>query len=204
VANDGTVTLAGKEDEGRILFTYLVSNKQMGDPVTVTVLRGRESLEIMLKTGPMPVRIPWYNEYEAPPRYVIYAGLVFQPLSRAYLQNWREWWYDADKLLLYYYYFHQADNLRPERREFVVLSRVLPDTVNTYVAFAAERIVASINGRPINGLEDVFAALASPQGGFHFIRLEGFDKPVVIDAAEAARRHPEILKKFRILQDKRL
>lgn len=204
VANDGTVSMRGQEDEGRILFTYLVSNKQMGEQVAVTILRGTTQTGLTLRAGPVPVRIPWYNEYESPARYVIYAGLVFQPLSRSYLQNWKEWWYQADKRMLYYYSYHQVDEQWPDRKEYVVLARILPDPVNTYVGFAAEKIVESINGVPIGRLEDVVAALQAPSGVFHVIRVEGFDKPVVLDAREADRVHPQILKTFRIAQDKRL
>jgi S1-C subfamily serine protease len=204
VANDGTVSIVGQEDEGRILFTYLVSSKQMGEPVKVTILRDGKETAATLRAGAVPVRIPWYNEYEAPPRYVVYAGLVFQPLSRSYLQNWKEWWSQADKRMLYYYSYHQVDRQWPERKEYVVLSRVLPHPVNTYVGFAAEKIVLSINGVTVNRLEDVPAALATPVGGFHVIRLEGYEKPVILDAAEADRLHPQILRAFRIEKDKRL
>jgi S1-C subfamily serine protease len=204
VANDGTVSMRGQEDEGRILFTYLVSNKQMGEQVAVTILRDNTKVAMTLRAGAMPVRIPWYNEYETPPRYVIYAGLVFQPLSRSYLQNWKEWWYDADKRMLYYYSYHQVDQQWTERQEFVVLARILPDPVNTYVGFAAEKVVQTINGVPINRLEDVVTALQRPAGGFHVIQVEGFEKPVVLDAREADRAHPQILRNFRIAQDKRL
>ena len=204
VANDGTVSIRGKEDEGRILFTYLVSDKQMGDAVRLSVIRGGSAMDVELRASSTPVRIPWYNEYESPPRYVIYAGLVFQPLSRAYLQNWREWWYDADKRLLYYYYYHQEEDLHPERKEFVVLSRVLPDPVNAYLGSAAQRIVENINGRDIDSLADVVTALGESRGGFQVIRVEGFEKPIVLDVAEATARQPLILQKYRIAQDKRL
>ena len=70
--------------------------------------------------------------------------------------------------------------------------------------FAAEKLVVSINGVSIDRLEDVPAALAAPREGFHVIELEGFEKPVVLDAAEADRLHPQILRTFRIEKDKRL
>jgi S1-C subfamily serine protease len=204
VANDGTVSLQGKEDEGRVLFTYLVANKQMGEDAALTVLREGRAVDVRFPVGANPVRVTWYNEYEAPPRYVIYAGLVFQPLSRSYLQNWEDWWYEADKRMLYYYSYHNLDVISPERREFVVLSRILPDPVNTYIGFAAEKIVASINGHTILGLEDVAAALREPVDGYHVILIEGFEKPVVMDAPQAQAAHAQILRRFRISTDTRI
>ena len=92
--------------------------------------------------------------------------------------------------------------------EFVVLSRILPDRSTSYLNAAfgqtVGRLVHSINGIPINALEDVSRAFEHPLDGFHVVRVEGEGTPLVLDAQASSARHHAILAQYDIPEDTRL
>ena len=56
-----------------------------------------------------PVPLVAYSQYDVRPRYFVYAGLVFQPLSLNFLATWSKWWDSAPKEFLYHFYFGSPD-----------------------------------------------------------------------------------------------
>jgi len=123
IANDGTIPFM----QGRMYYSYLIDLKQIGDMISINVLRKGKPLTVRYPLGTYQFRISWFNEYETLPRYCIFGGLIFQPLSKEYMKTWDKWWYTADRRLLYYYSYYIQDAIFPERKEFITLTRVLPD-----------------------------------------------------------------------------
>lgn len=194
IANDGTIRFS----QGRIYYSYVIDTRQVGEPITLNIIRkGRPATT----TYPMKAfqhRISWFNEYETLPRYCIFGGLIFQPLSKEYLMTWDKWWHTADRRLLYYYQYHINDRLFPERKEFILLNGVLPDEANTYLSDVHDKAVDSINGVKITKLGDVPAAFNAPRGGYHVIRLDGTTFPLVLKASEMDAANIRIQKKYNI------
>ena len=126
-------------ERGRIFFSHLVASKQIGENVSIEVLRDNQPIKVNFAVYSLPVRIAWFNEFDILPRYFIFGGIVFQPLSREYLKTWNEWWYNADNRMLYYYYYHNLDECSPEREEFVLINRVFPDPANTYRPISCDK-----------------------------------------------------------------
>ncbi|NOZ22202.1 MAG: trypsin-like serine protease [Planctomycetes bacterium] len=200
IANDGSIPL----EDGRIRFTHLVDLKHIGEAVELGIWREKKPMAVRFPVLLPPVRIPWFKQFESLPRYYIYAGLIFTPLSRGYLETWNKWYYNADPLMLYYYTCLQRDRCHPERQEFIVLVSVLPDPANTYVSDVRNKIVSKINGIAINRLEDVIEAFKRPLGKFHRVDVEGGRKPIVLNAEQAKKASAQILMKYRIPSDRRL
>ncbi len=200
IGNDGSIMF----ENGRIMFTYLIDDKQVGDSVVITLLRkgGKKSVQVPLFT--FSLRIPNYYEFEKKPRYLIYGGIVFQRLSLEYLNMWDEWWDKADPLLLYYFNDNVSDNIFPEREEFVVINKILPGSVNLYMANEVDGVVDTVNGIPIHRLEDVLKAVEHPVEGYTVITLDNSPRPIVLDAEEAERTHADILKQYGIASDREL
>lgn len=194
IANDGTIAFLN----GRLSYTHLVDMKQIGEPMTLKILRRGSVRAVTYRMKEHPFRISWMNEYEKLPRYQIFGGLLFQPLSKEYLMTWEQWWLNADRRLLYYYLYHAQDNLYPERKEFVVLTRVLPDDSNTYLSGIHDQVVSSINGMPIRELKDVAEAFKQPKGGFHVIHVDGTTYPLVLKASEMDEANKRVKSKYDI------
>ncbi len=199
IANDGSIPF----NDGRLLFSYLVSSRQAGEKTEMEVLRNKKTITISVPLSSKDERVPTYNEYESLPRYFIYGGIIFQPLTREFLESWDTFWYNADPGLLFDFYYCETDNIAPEREEFVMINHVLPDPANTYIANTSFVVVDSINGKKINKLEDVQAALAKPAGKYHVIRLDGQSVPIVVLAQAMDGAHKAILAKYGIKSDKR-
>jgi S1-C subfamily serine protease len=131
LANDGTVPFRHRE---RIHFEYLLMQKFKGDLCKVTVWRDGKELELEIKLKPkIQELVPSLasNSVRNPP-YIVYGGLVFTKLSFAYLVEYGEDWYNTAPRDLLYHAFH-AEHLR-EGQEIVILSHVLVDDCNLYVA----------------------------------------------------------------------
>jgi S1-C subfamily serine protease len=194
VANDGTIRFM----QGRIFYSYLIDAKQIGETIKLAVLRKGRTCRINYPLKSYQFRISWFNEYETLPRYCIFGGLIFQPLSKEYLMTWNKWWLTADRRLLYYYSYYISDNLYPERKEFVILNRVLPDQANTYISELHDKVIDSINGVKIKSLQDVVNAVQKPVGGFHVIRIDGTSFPLVLKASEMDEANRRIGIKYNI------
>ncbi len=200
IANDGSI----KYSFGRIRFSIIVDEKQIGDTVVLEVLRKKHVIKTSIKLSRFIPRIAWYDEFETLPKYYIFAGIVFQPLNREFLKCWDKWWYMADRRMLYYFSYLDRDNAIPWKKEFVVINHVLPDKANTYVSDISDLIVDIINNKKITKLEDVIEALKRPVGEYHIIETEGFNKPIVLKASEIKEANKRILEKYEIPSDRRL
>lgn len=193
IANDGNIALNGNH----VLFAELLERKQWGDQVGFRVWRKGKVFEIQVPlTNPYDPFI-FRNEYDKRPEYFVYAGLVFSPLTRNFLRTID----DArsapnTQQLEYYRTYAKRDDLVSNRNEVVVLIRRLPHSVNTYTKDFLNGIVARVNGQAIAGLEDIEAALATPEDGFHVITFEGMEHSLVLDATAADRAGPAIAERY--------
>lgn len=200
VANDGSIPYGN----GRILVTDLFSRRQFGDSINFEIYRNGEIINFDLTLVKHKFRINSYNSYDTLPRYFIFAGIIFQPVSLEYLKTWKEWYYNADKLMLYYYYYNNRDEIFPEREEFIVINHVLPDSANTYISNVDDMIVNSVNNIPINNLDDLVEAFNHPVDGYHIIKLDNDYKPLVISADNIEETNERILKNYDIPEDRKL
>lgn len=195
IRSDGFVELNGE----RVEMVEVVERKFKDDTVEFELLRdgGRKQKTVTLK-GIWPYNI-MANRYDALPRFVLFGGLVFQPLNR----NFRNA-YDFDNLLVRYFYENfVSDELYQDHPEVIVLSQVLADPVNTHFTDFTGSVVESINGRKIEVLEDVAEAL-SQEAEQYVIELMGDNRPLVLErqAVEAARER--ILQRYEVARESHL
>lgn len=179
---DGKIDLDGD----RVEMAEIFERKFKGDEVKLEILRGgdKESLTLVLDR-PWPFEMQ-ARAYDKRPRFVLVGGLLFQPMSRDFLDAQK----NVDTRLRYFFDYFIPDHLYREHPEVILLSNVLTDPVNTYAAPFKGGIVSRINGKPIRSLQDVAAAFDSP-GEFHVIELVGEGRPIVLERsalAEAAQR----------------
>ena len=193
VADDGTVTLRRGE---RALFTHLISRMQVGQEVKLTVLRGGKEIAV-----PVVLRVPHAlipgPDYGQRPSYFVYAGLVFTPLTRNYIETWE----DEKDVPTELRYLTEEGLPSAERRQVVLISHVLADPVNEGYHEYGNLVVSTINGRRIGSLPDVVEAFRQPQNGFHVIQT-GSRLLLVIDAAEAKEASPRILARYGLPADR--
>ena len=201
VANDGTV----EDGDQRIRFGLLADRRQAGEPVTLRVLGRGTRTDITVPLKIYPPHRTHANSYDVLPRYYVYAGLVFVTLETETLKTFGEKWYaQGDKLLLHAFY--EQPLLEPGLllRERVVLLRRLDHPVNGGMAWYRNSVVERVNGRSIDRLEDLIAAVESNQDDFHVFELAHHRRLSVLDRKAADEANAEILRQYGIGEDRRL
>jgi S1-C subfamily serine protease len=193
LADDGTVALRRGE---RVLFTHLISRMQVGQQARLTILRnGDEStLPVVLKPSTALVPGPFYG---VRPSFYVYAGLVFTPLTRNYLETWEDYKDVPTELKS----LVEEGLPTPERRQVVLISHVLADPVNEGYHEYGNLVVRTINGRRIGSLPDVIDAVRHPKDGFHIIETES-RLLIVLDADETRKASPQILARYGLPADR--
>jgi hypothetical protein len=143
--------------------------------------------------------VPWNLLYDIEPDYRVYAGLTFVQLNRNLLSKWGQNWVSEIPFDLRYLFF-EADQLNenPLRKEYVVISEILPDEVNAYLERYKFRAIETVNGIKINKLEDLDTAFETDEAGFWIVKLIGSKTPMIIDAEKARSRHNAIMQKYQI------
>ncbi|KAA8499896.1 Protease Do-like 9 [Porphyridium purpureum] len=143
---DGTVKFREME---RVDMLYALTEKLMGDEIRVVLLRDREVIERTFKLSKVLTLVP-IVQYDVKPRYLIYAGCVFTPLSCDYLraEYGTKYMEKANTSLL----AALLENFRefPDQ-EIVLMSQVLAHESNVGYEFR-KQILQSVNGNPIRNL----------------------------------------------------
>jgi hypothetical protein len=196
VLNNGLIRVDGE----LVDMNEVVERKFAGDVISVDFLRDgkKQSSKITLKRFLPYVKLG--AQYDRRPQYLVYAGLVFQPMDRNLLDAHQI----RDPLVNYIFDNYMAKKIYVERPEVIVLTNILPDEVNTYISSYEHSIVDEINGVKIKSLADVKEALSKKNpknAAFVEIRLLEKGRPLVLrrDLADAA--HPRIMRTYNITED---
>jgi S1-C subfamily serine protease len=195
IFSDGRVAM----DNDRLMLNEIVERKFKGDTVSMQVLRKGQ-----MKKVTVTLSTPWpyltqARQYDVRPRFVLFGGLVFQPLSSSFYAGLQ----DKSITLRYYYTQFLNKELYREHPEVVVISKVLPDPINTYQKRFVNTIVDEINGVKVKTLEDVADAFKKPDA-FYVIRVVGDPQPLVMEAKAVAEARERILQRYRIPQEQYL
>lgn len=195
IAEDGSVRLDGNVVE----YAELVERKQVGEKIAFGVFRGGRMMTIDVPLVRRDDPFIFRQTYDRPPEYVMVGGLVFSPLSRGLLSGLgAEVNTPAAARLLYYSQYAKVDGFYTNREQFVTLTARLPHPVNTYCDGFIHQVVSSVNGHNIGRIEDMADAIAASTNGFHVIRFEGNDNPLILDAAATKEADPRILRQHNI------
>jgi hypothetical protein len=115
------------------------------------------------------------------------------------------WTDPANTDLFYELFYHRHEQPETARKEPIVLSTVLPHAVNANFDVRGHSLVDKINGKKINQLEDVIAALEeSPPGGQHTFEFYPEKSFECLDRSDVGAANAEILKSYGIAKDRRL
>jgi len=143
--------------------------------------------------------LQWDRLYDIKPDYRIFAGLTFVQLNRNFLENWGREWVTSIPFELRYLFMDSSQlNTDPARKEYVVLSEILPDEVNAYLAGYKNQVVQSVNGLNINELADLDTAFQQDKDGFWVVKFLNNETPMIVNAEQAKTRRPAILEKYEI------
>lgn len=169
---------------GPLPWTVLIRNNKMsGDPLTLRVLRQGETVAMTATlAAPEPPLVPRHIN-DSPPPFLIKGGLVFQELSREYLQAYGDKWTTRAPLSLMYA-MENPEKYEGQRDSIVFLARVLPNPATIGYDRLNAIIVNGANGQPVRNLAELAKVLAGkPENGIHTIELDDAPGSLFLDAA---------------------
>ena len=183
-------------DFGRLSMSHISRGRAfVGDPVKVVVLReGKEmTLEGKLVRKNPKDNIVWPYLFDRGPNYVMEGGLVFQELTKPYLQSFGE---DASGAVLRLSHLaeHPEEYEKAGRRKLVFLSAVLPTPCTQGYERVGGQVVKKVNGQEINDLADLDKAFESPVDGIDTVELEDMPKKIYVDADAVKRDNTALLR----------
>jgi S1-C subfamily serine protease len=201
VASDGTILYHGNRVSSALAFQGV----QAGECVPLQVWRDGEKVDLSLPVAPYDGDRAAGYQYDSLPRYLVYGGLVFTPLSLDYLRtlgrNAPEISFGESYYELYYRKFESPTNSRPEP---IVLASVLADSVNANLRVRGRALLDRINGIRIEKLEDLIRAFETTTNDFDLIEFVPHHSFETLDRKEVAKANSRILKTYGIANDRRL
>lgn len=194
---------------GPMSASHLVRGQgYVGDKVELQVVREGKPLKLegtLTRRKPDDYLVTPYRFDEGPP-YVLMGGLLFQELSRPYLEAFGEQQEDNPALLRLAHIARHPEELEESgRTKLVFLSLVVPTPAVQGYDQLGGIVVNKVNGKVINHLQDLDAAFAEPKNGLYTIELDDFPHILHL-SADAVKRDNEGLRGgvYRIPSLKRL
>lgn len=198
IENDGSIEF--REGE-RTSLNYIIQKKFVNDWISIKILRNGEIKDVKIKlTVPMnSSRLVPFEQYDKPPTYFIAGGLIFAPLTKNYLLEWgSQWFLSAPAKLLNYY----QNGVRTEdRKELVLLTKVLADEVNLGYHDIDNVIIEKVNGKKISGIKDLVEAIENNTGIYHILE-DDTGKKIILKKEKVDKYSSRILQTYRIESDR--
>ena len=195
IASDAFVELEGE----RVEMAEVVERKFKGDHVQFQILRDKKPMTVNLKLDTVWPFQMQAHQYDVQPCYVLFAGLLFQPLSLDLMEAYQV----TDPRIRHFFDFFVLDQIYLEHPEVIVLTNILPDPINTYLAPYRASIVDEVNGRKIKTLGDLAAAFAEADPTF-VVKLIGDSPPLVLDRGQVEAARERIKVRYNVLREQNL
>lgn len=187
----------------RVGLEELAERAFLGDVLKCGVLRNGQQLEVELKPAPLAAWKVMGLAHDEKPRYIHFAGLVFQPLHFNVIASHGiapgSFMVEMDAYL--------QGGFR-QHTDVVALTRVLPDEVNARFDDPGRRIVTRVNGEEVKGLAHLYSLLYPEDGksrpDYTVIEFAGAARPLVIDNATLDAANARISRSYSIPAPARL
>ena len=195
IASDGTVELEGT----RVDMPEVVERKFKGDKVKLDIWRDKKPMTVAIELGSVWPYLYLAHGYDVKPRYIVYGGLVFQPLTLDLIDAYQP----TDVRIRHYFDYFVLEQIYLEHPEIIILTNILPDPTNTYLSSYRGGILDEVNGKKIRKLNDVAAAFAEKADRF-VLRLIGDGPPLVLDPKEVESARERIKSRYNVLVEQNL
>jgi S1-C subfamily serine protease len=196
IAEDNTIKLKGN---GRISSNYLIRSHQIGEMLAVKILRDKKEIMVTFPLkGKMSVT-PLLFEKE--PKFYLFGGMIFTPLTVNYLKVWGKDWYDKAPKELINIAINQH-KLDRDIKELVLLNNILPNDENANYQFGFP-VVSEVNGKKVTSL-DHFVQLIGKNRERYINILFRSEARLILDKEKAFLSDRETMKNYGITVKQRL
>lgn len=195
VSSDGFVQVGDQ----RVQMEEVVERKFAGDTVKLDILRDHKPLQVTVTLKPCWPFTMQANSYDEHPRFILFGGILFEPLSRDFLKA-----FGIDDLQVRYFYeAFVSHDLFVDHPDVIVIGAILNDPITTYLAPYRFGIVDKVNGKKIRYLEDLSAAFAEPQD-YYVIELVNEGRPLVLERKEVEAARARIRTAYNVTSEQYL
>jgi S1-C subfamily serine protease len=195
ISSDAFVEYEGE----RVQMPEVVERKFKGDTVKLDLLRDKQPMSVDISLGTVWPYLMQGHSYDVRPRYVLYGGLLFQPMSLDLLDAYRI----GDLRVRHFFDFFVTEQLYREHPEVIILTNILPDPINTYLMPFRSSVVDEINGQKIGTLQDLARAFAQPADRF-VVKMVGDGPPLVLDPKQVDSARERIKTRYDVLAEQNL
>ncbi len=165
----------------RVKLEEMAERSFSGDELTFKIIRDGKETEVKVAPKRIPAADILGNEFDALPRYVHFAGLIFQPLQRGVIE--------AHQMDPGDFVVEMDDFIRrggsQSKEDVVVLTDKLADEVNARFDDPGTGIVTKVNGQEVKGLRHLYELLypkdGKREGSYTTIEFKDAPRPFVID-----------------------
>lgn len=174
-----------------------------GDVLELEVRRAGKPLALKATLQPRPSMDVVAKNFDRLPRYVVFGGLLFQPMQRDVLEAHKV--APKNYVPALYDFVQLGANLRKD--DVVILTEVLPDTVNSMLSGFGNRVVKKVNGVEVKGLSRLNELLYPDRGKrppFTVIEFEDGERPVIFDETMIDAANARIAERYAIPSPARL
>ncbi|MEM9478952.1 MAG: trypsin-like peptidase domain-containing protein [Verrucomicrobiota bacterium] len=195
ISSNGLVTIGGEDVD----MNEIVERKFAGDVINLTVWRDRKKFDVEVTLKRFLPYLLTAKQYDKKPRYVMYGGLVFQPLDRNLLNA-----HSLDDLQIRYLYnYYATDEIYKERPEIIVLTTILPDAINSQLRGFEKSVVDKINGKRVRTIKDVNRILKNMPDDQEFVEIKvlGEGRPIVMQRELIPEAQERIKETYNVLND---
>ena len=195
IASDATVVLEGE----RVEMPEVVERKFKGDKVKLDLLRDKQPVSATITLNTIPPYMIQGHTYDVRPRYIVYGGLLFQPLDLEVMETYQP----TDLRLRHFFDYFVLEQIYTEHPEVVVLTNILPDPINTYLSPYRGAVVDEVNGKKIRTLHDLADALNQP-GDRLVLNMIGDGPPLVLDPKQVESARERIKARYNVQTEQNL
>ncbi len=188
----------------RVRLEELAERSFAGDKVHFTLLRDGEVMESEVTLAALPSIRVLSRRYDEQPRYVVFGGLVFQPLEFNVVQAHQV---PSASVMVELDRFTRGGE-STVKQDLVLMTRTLPDEVNARFDETGRSLVTKVNGVEVKGLEHLHSLLYPADGTerpeYTVIELADAPRPLVIDNAAVDAANKRISERYNIPAPARL
>lgn len=193
IEDDGTIEFRPNE---RALFYYYSDMHQIGDAINLTILRNGKVANISypLNQTRYDFKLVTPTQYDRNPRYFIFAGIVFSPLTQNLLCEWKECSPSANLNV------QLTKDPTQDVQEIIIAVQVLPDDINRGYHDKRALIITEVNGQVFKHFDDFYRLVKTSSDKFITFKASN-DYEIVIDRKKAKESHNNILQTYNIERD---
>ena len=195
IASDGNVDLEGE----RVEMPEVVERKFKGDKVKFEIWRDKQPMTASVTLSTVAPYFIQGHGYDVRPRYVLYGGLLFQPLSLDLIEAYQP----TDLRIRHFFDYYVLEQIYLEHPDVIVLTNILPDPINTYLAPYRGGIVDEINGQKIRTLDDLARMFGQPTDRL-VVKMVGEGPPLVLDPKQIEAARDRIKTRYNVSREQNL